>query len=80
MTNIKEKSKIFGCGTNPKKITKWHEAINQEARELALKDPMLVLEKAINKFLNAIAVHCPPKRLPIEERTSATCSNFNAFN
>ena len=45
MTNIKEKSKIFGCGTNPKKITKWHEAINQEARELALKDPMLVLEK-----------------------------------
>ena len=45
MTNIKEKSKIFGCGANPKKITKWHDAIKQEASELALKDPMLVLQK-----------------------------------
>ena len=44
MIDITEESKIFGCRTNPKKNTKWHEAINREANELAIKDPILVTE------------------------------------
>ena len=45
MIDIKEKSKIFGRGANSKKMTKWQEAINQEASAIAFKDPMLVAEK-----------------------------------
>ena len=39
---IKEKSKIFGRGSRDKKTTKWQEAVNDEARKLAMEEPLLV--------------------------------------
>ena len=42
MDDIKEQSKIFGRGPNPKKLTKWQEAVNDEAAKLVCTDPMLV--------------------------------------
>ena len=45
MGDIKEQSKIFGRGPNPKKLTKWQEAVNDEAAKLVHNDPMLVLNR-----------------------------------
>jgi hypothetical protein len=42
MGDIKEQSKNFGRGPNPKKLTKWQEAVNDEAAKHVRNDPMLV--------------------------------------
>ena len=44
---IKQESKIFG--KDGKKITKWQEAVNEEAWKLATEEPVLVLHKGIEQ-------------------------------
>ncbi len=60
---IKDQAKIFGRGQTAKSLTKWQQAINEEAGMLAVESPVYLtnrgnvyLEEAENEFSLTVLV------------------------